>query len=146
MKRLLSIIAICAASCTPHSVIAQQQCVLTAPAYLSAGPFAAGVDQPTSCTVYKQGVQIATGPVITADLFVNGTTQCSPPNTPRATTPATSVYCNVLIPAQPLGSVSFTMTGTNSVKEGVPSPPYTVINVATLATSAPPAPTFVHFN
>lgn len=150
MKQMLWILTVAMFAFAAVDAYAQQQCVCTGICKLSAGPWPAGPDQPTSCTVYKGGVPVATAPMVHADVFVNGTTLCSPADPPRALTPASSVYCEVPVPGQPLGPVALTITATVAGCTTVPlcegvATPFSFTNVAALGVR-PGAPPNVHFN
>ena len=97
--------------------------------------------QPTTCTVYKAGVAIGTGPVVpSTQIAASNGSVCQPASANYNPGAAGSVSCLVSIPAQPSGNVTLTMSGTNAAGESAQSVPFTFANVAAIS-SLPTAPT-----
>jgi hypothetical protein len=123
-----------------HSAAAQQVCLTTTGAKIASDPFPLTGTQPTSCTVYKGGISIATGfTVLSSSIPSSNAGTCLPPSPTYLPGPAGSVACNVTIPAQPAGTVTVTMTASAGGVEGPQSAPFTFVSAA--AFSPPPAPT-----
>lgn len=111
---------------------AQQQCICTAGCKIASDPYPQAGPQPTSCAVYKAGVQIATAPVVASTTIpVSNASVCFPASAPYVQV-AGAVSCEVLIPPQPAGAVTLTMTATNIVGETAQSAPYTFQSVSAL--------------
>ena len=140
MKRiLLAALLLLAIS---ESVAAQQSCLATTgTAQITSDPFVTGANQPTSCTVYKAGVSIASGATVASSTIpTSNATVCTPASATYVPGPATNVSCLVTIPAQPVGSVTLTMTASSAAGEGPQSAPFTFTSVGTLPV-LPSAPT-----
>jgi len=96
-------------------------------------PYPAGADQPTTCTVYKAGVVVASAPVVQSSTVpASNAAICQPASPAYSPGPAGSVACLVPIPAQLLGSVTLTMTASNADGTSAQSAPFVFTNVATL--------------
>lgn len=134
-------IGICLVAFT-FAASAQQLCVCTAGCKIASDPYPPGLDQPTSCTVYKGGVQIGTGAVVDSSTIpVSNATTCLPSSAAYVPGPAGSKACFVQIPAQPANSlVTTTTTASNARGESGPSAPYSFQSVAALPV-VPPTPT-----
>jgi len=132
----LFVLTLCASS-----ALAQQSCLCTAGCKLASDPYPAGAGQPTTCTVYKGGVSIASGSVVASSTIAtsNGTV-CLPASAPYVPGPSTNVSCEVTIPAQVAGAVTITMTASDGAGESSQSAPYTFQSVSILPT-LPIAPT-----
>lgn len=121
-----------------------QQCVCTAGCDIASDPYppaTATVGQPTTCTVYKAGVQIGTGAVVpSTSIPTSNAASCLPSSATYNPGPAGSVACKVTIPAQPVGNVTLTMRASNAAGSSPDSAAWTFANVAFLPVT-PAAPT-----
>lgn len=114
--------------------VAQQQCVCTAGCKIASDPYPPSGPTPTSCTVYKAGVAIANSPFANSSTIpASNATVCSPAS-PTYPVIAGGIACEVVIPAQPAGSVTLTMTATNAQGESAQSAAFTFTSVAVLLT------------
>ena len=120
---------------------AQQTCLTVSGAtHVASDPFPTTGVQPTSCSVYKGGSVIATGLVVLANTLPSSNAgTCAPPSPTYPAGGIGAVACSVSIPAQPVGSVTLTMTASASGVEGPQSAPFTFTSASVF--SPPPAPT-----
>ena len=115
-------------------------CTATTGCKIVSDPYPAGTSQPTTCTIYKAGVVVASAPVVQSSTIpASNAMVCQPASPAYSPGSAGSVACLVPIPAQSLGNVMLTMTATNAAGESAQSVPFVFVNVATLAT-LPPVP------
>jgi hypothetical protein len=122
------------------SIAAQQLCVCTTGCKIASDPYPPGAAQPTSCTIYKGGVAIASSPtVLSTTIPTNNASVCMPASSTYLPGVAGSVACQVVIPAQVAGSVTVTMTATNGAGETAASTPLVFTSVAALPV-LPPVP------
>jgi hypothetical protein len=125
---------------TVTAVAAQPSCLCTAGCKISADAYSAGTAQPTSCTVYKAGVNIGTGAVVASSTIpLSNAAVCTPASPTYVPGPGTNVSCLVTIPAQAAGQITLAMTASNAAGESSQSSPFVFNSVAALPTiPAPP--------
>jgi hypothetical protein len=110
-------------------------CLCTAGCKLASDPYTAGTSQPTTCTVYKAGVNIGSGPVVASSTIpLSNAAVCQPASAAYVPGPSTNVSCLVTIPAQAAGNVTVTMTASNAAGESAQTSPFSFNSVAALAT------------
>jgi len=123
----------------PCIAFAQQQCVCVGGCKVASAPYPAGIAQPTSCAIYKNGVQIASGPVVaSSSIPLSNASICLPADTPYSPGPTGSVSCLVAIPPQVACNVTLTGTASDAAGESAQSAPFTFVSVAALPTVPTP--------
>jgi hypothetical protein len=111
------------------------QCVCTTGCKIASDPYPPGTGQPTSCAVYKAGLQIGTSPTVASTTIpTSNASVCAPASATYNPGVAGSVACQVTIPGQPAGNVTITMRAANAAGETADSAAFTFQSVAALPT------------
>jgi hypothetical protein len=131
MKRLLLAAALSAIAAS--SVAQGASCICTAGCVMVSNPYAAGANQPTSCTVYKAGVLYAnSSTVLSSTVPLSNAAKCLPADVAYNPGVAGSLACWVNVPPLIPGSYTLTMTATNGAGESPQSANFTFTSVAVL--------------
>jgi hypothetical protein len=140
MRLALAVLALIAAPAFAQAA----NCLCTTGCRIASDPYPTGTAQPTTCTVYKAGVNIGSGAVVASSTIpLSNAANCQPASAAYVPGPAGNVSCLVSIPAQAAGTtVTLTMTATSAAGESAQSSPFSFVSVAALATipSAPANP------
>jgi hypothetical protein len=136
MKRLLLALLL-----LPSIASAQIQCTGATGIGLISDPYPPGSNQPTSCRLLKDGVQIASGPVVlSSTLPVAPISTCFPTQPNYNPGPAGSVACSLGSGNLSPGTYTFSGFASNGAGES-PAGPGLVITIVTALPTIPTAPT-----
>lgn len=139
MKRFWVVVGLFALVVSLPAFAQNVMCTCSPNCTIVADPYTPATGVPTSCTLYRNGVLVASAPPVDSSTIVGVQGACLPAPPPYPTAPTGSKTCAVQATLAP-GTYAMTMTATNAAGTTAMSLPFNVDIVAALPT-VPPVPT-----
>jgi hypothetical protein len=115
--------------------VAAQQCICTAGCDIASDPFPPGPNQPTACTLTRNGVIVGSFPVVLSSTIpLSNAASCMPASATYVPGPVGSVACLMTLPPLVPGTYTLTASAGNAAGVSPASAPFVFDSVAALPT------------